>query len=510
MIQRALPDKTIVDRSGPAHNAELRKAISSTRRKLTDNEHADPLLTNSMLTQHVQGIRTACIVFPSVIAVAAAVALQTGFGFDSLLWALIGFCVYAALWLSTRHVDTRDDEDPSTLRKWTAWFYAGHGLAAIIWLVWVTLPCEACAPSDAILLKTLVLMVATAATGTICFSMRWANFASLGLPTALLVLLYGPNASNSEQLLLAVLVIALVFFTLVSSRLRSASKEQASIRYRNSALIAELEVEKTNSEGARQRAEEANLAKSRFLASMSHELRTPLNAILGFSEIMKDEMMGPLGSPQYTEYAGNIHQSGDHLLKIINEILDLSRIEAGKYEMHPEPLSLSQIAEECASLVRLRAQKKSISLRVDAEPNLPLVEADAKAMRQLVLNLLSNAIKSTPQKGEVTVAIGWTSSGGQYVQVRDTGPGIPEDEISVVLSAFGQGSIAIKSAEQGTGLGLPIVQALVELHGGKFRLESELRKGTTAIALLPPHRTLQSTVVHKPVSAATDDHRDAA
>src|SRR5262249_5889637 len=260
----------------------------------------------------------------------------------------------------------------------------------------------------------------------------------------------------------------------------------------------ELEQAKATSDEARRHAEAANLAKSRFLAQMSHELRTPLNAILGFSEVMKSEVFGPHAVPTYKEYASDIHDSGVHLLNLINEILDLSRIEAGRYELNEEAVSLSHIVEDCHHLLKLRARNRGITIHEIFEPDLPRLWADERAVRQICLNLLSNAIKFTPQGGAVWLKVGWTASGGQYISVRDNGPGIPEDEISIVLASFGQGSNAIKSAEQATGLGLPIAKNLIDLHGGTFTLKSKLREGTEVIVTFPPERVMAAL-------APTDD-----
>jgi two-component system cell cycle sensor histidine kinase PleC len=291
---------------------------------------------------------------------------------------------------------------------------------------------------------------------------------------------------------MTIFVTAVVFFVFITDRLFQSNLKILSFQTEKDDLIAELEVAKSMSDEARRRAEEANLAKSRFLASMSHELRTPLNAILGFSEVMSAEVMGPLNNPTYKEYTGDIHRSGQHLLNLINEILDLSRIEAGKYDLSEEAVSLLDIAEDCIGMVQLRARAKNISISQQFEPKLPSLWADEKSLRQVVLNLLSNAVKFTPLGGEINVKVGWTAGGGQYVSINDNGPGIPEEEIPIVLSAFGQGSIAIKSAEQGTGLGLPIVQAILAKHDGQFILKSKLREGTEAIAILPAMRVLQS------------------
>jgi two-component system cell cycle sensor histidine kinase PleC len=246
------------------------------------------------------------------------------------------------------------------------------------------------------------------------------------------------------------------------------------------------------SEEARRRAEEANLAKSRFLASMSHELRTPLNAILGFSEVMGNEVLGPMNNASYREYANDIHVSGQHLLQLINEILDLSRIEAGRYQLNEEPISLVSVAEDCAHLMALKARGKDIRIVEEFEADMPRLFADERAVRQIALNLMSNAVKFTSTGGEVRMRVGWTAGGGQYLSIRDNGPGIPEDEIPVVLSAFGQGAIAIKSAEQGTGLGLPIVQGLVAMHDGSFEIRSKMREGTEVLVTFPAWRVLDA------------------
>jgi len=194
--------------------------------------------------------------------------------------------------------------------------------------------------------------------------------------------------------------------------------------------------------------------------------------------------------PAHKEYSNDIHTSGQHLLNLINEVLDLSRIEAGRYELNEDTVSLTAVVEDCHHLLRLRAQNRGIAIHELFEADLPRLWADERAIRQVCLNLLSNAVKFTPPGGEIWLKVGWTASGGQYLSVKDTGPGIPEDEISIVLSKFGQGSNAIKSAEQGTGLGLPIAKNLIELHGGTFTLKSKVRIGTELIATFPPERVM--------------------
>ena len=225
---------------------------------------------------------------------------------------------------------------------------------------------------------------------------------------------------------------------------------------------------------------------------MSHELRTPLNAVLGFSEVMKAEILGPHSVPTYKEYANDIHESGQHLLNLINEILDLSRIEAGRYELQEEAFRLADVAEDCNRLLKLRAEKKGLNIIQNFKEDLPQLWADERAIRQVCLNLLSNAIKFTPSDGTISLTIGTTESGGQYLSVNDTGPGIPEEEIPRVLKSFGQGSLAHETAEGGTGLGLPIVMGLVDLHGGTFDIKSKLRQGTLVTITLPRERVMQA------------------
>ena len=301
-----------------------------------------------------------------------------------------------------------------------------------------------------------------------------------------------------------------LYFMFLARGLRATALSMLEYRSEKDALIAELEEQKSVSDEARRRAEAANTAKSRFLATMSHELRTPLNAILGFSEVMKAEMFGPLDNPKYLEYAANIQESGKHLLHLINEILDLTRIESGRYELHEEPVRLADVADECHRLLKLRAEGKGIDIVEETDPELPGVWADQRAMRQICLNLMSNALKFTPKGGRITLAVGAMPDGGQFLSVRDTGPGIPADEIPKVMQAFGQGTLAQQSGEGGAGLGLTIVQNLIELHGGSLTLQSELRKGTEAKIVLPGYRVLRAMLPLQPPGQETHRLKGAA
>ena len=199
-----------------------------------------------------------------------------------------------------------------------------------------------------------------------------------------------------------------VYFMFLAKGLNSTALAMLEFRAEKDALIAEIEEEKAISDEARRRAEAANMAKSRFLATMSHELRTPLNAILGFSEVMKSELLGPIENDNYKEYAGNIHDSGRHLLQLINEILDLSRIEAGRYELHEEPVRLADVVEDCLRLLNLRAESKGLHVALEFDKGLGQLWADERAIRQICLNLISNALKFTPRGGSITITVAAT------------------------------------------------------------------------------------------------------
>ncbi|MFN3855506.1 MAG: MFS domain-containing histidine kinase [Phreatobacter sp.] len=385
----------------------------------------------------------------------------------------------------------RLDPEGADLRAWRLRFVLAETAQGLAWVLALTIVMRTDLPeANTFLLVGMLIIVAVSAM--IGSTLPGAVLAS-SLPAGILVIAYFLTMQGLKGAILATMAAGtLVFFAIISNRLYHTNLATLEARAEKDALFGELETAKANSDEARRNAEMANIAKSRFLAQMSHELRTPLNAILGFSEVMKGEMFGPHSSPQYAEYARDIHASGQHLLSLINEILDLSRIEAGRYELNEEAITLAHVVEECHHLLKVRAKNKGVEIVERFEPNLPKLWADERAIRQIVLNLMSNAIKFTPAGGEITLKVGWTASGGQYVAVKDTGPGIPEDEIPIVLSNFGQGSNAIKSAEQGTGLGLPIVQGLVSMHGGTFTLRSTVRVGTEVTATFPAERVMEA------------------
>ncbi|MFN3814668.1 ATP-binding protein [Brevundimonas sp.] len=242
-------------------------------------------------------------------------------------------------------------------------------------------------------------------------------------------------------------------------------------------------------EVAMTRAEAANQAKSEFLANMSHELRTPLNAINGFSEIMAGEMFGPLGDERYKGYAVDILNSGQHLLALINDILDMAKIEAGKMTLHYEAVDLSEICQDAIRLMRGRAQECGLKLSLDA-PDMPEIEADYRALKQVLLNLISNAVKFTPDGGAITVSLALIGERVR-VAVTDTGIGIPPEDLARLAQPFEQVESQHSKTNQGTGLGLALTKSLIEMHHGEMIIESEMGQGTVVSFVLPQRRPVE-------------------
>lgn len=236
---------------------------------------------------------------------------------------------------------------------------------------------------------------------------------------------------------------------------------------------------------ARQSAEQANRSKSDFLAHMSHELRTPLNAVIGFTEIIKDELYGPLGNNTYNEYIGDIHQSANLLLSLINDILDLSKAEAGKIEIRREPVSITRALEQSISILRNQAADTGIQIEWKQMPNLPLVYGDPLRIKQILLNLLSNAIKFTEKGGAVFIRAQADQENRLFLSVTDTGIGIPEKEQQRIFEPFTQVETLLTRTKEGSGLGLPLTKRLVELHDGTLELMSTPGVGTTVAVRLP-------------------------
>lgn len=489
--------------------------VKATRTQLSNSTTNARAFEYDLLSMFVHNELAAAFTMPALTVIFSLASMFWAPAYQAMTWLLMVIAAKVLLLELCRRF-TAADPNTMDVARWRRTFVLAELLNGLTWagfaligasLVTPAAPAFMAFSSHVFLFATLIVLLAIRMT----FASTTMMILCAGtIPMTVAVV--GRLFMLGEPFYFALASMAIgvhIYFLFLAKGLHSTALAMLEFRAQKDTLIAALEEEKLVSDEARRRAESANKAKSRFLATMSHELRTPLNAIMGFAEVMKAELLGPHANATYQDYAKNIHDSGSHLLHLINEILDLSRIEAGRYELHEESVHLADVADDCHRLLRLRAQNKGVQLVEDYEDILPEVWVDQRAIRQICLNLMSNALKFTPKGGSVVVSIKQNETGGQTLIVSDTGPGIPAEEIPKVLQAFGQGSLAHETAEGGTGLGLPIVQNLVELHDGKFELKSELRKGTQAIVHLPHTRVLTSKAAYGDVNDLLQQERSA-
>jgi signal transduction histidine kinase len=278
----------------------------------------------------------------------------------------------------------------------------------------------------------------------------------------------------------------------VRKRVRVSRPKKADLKQqieRLETMKCELEATAESLKLALETAAHDSRSKSHYLATMSHELRTPLNAIIGFSEILKDEIFGPIGSARYRDYAANIHRSGAYLLNLINDLLDMAKLDAGKFDLSESAVDVGKTIADCVDLMEPQARKSKVTLSAAPCTQPFVLRCDERRVRQILLNLLSNAVKFTPEGGEVKVSAGATPDGFAIV-IADTGIGIALEDIPRALERFGQIDSALSRKHQGTGLGLPLAKTLIELHGGRLSIASEVGVGTKVMAMFPLARLI--------------------
>ncbi|HUU67750.1 MAG TPA: ATP-binding protein [Methyloceanibacter sp.] len=473
-----------------SHKRRAYRSVQEVREKLAYRSGPQPEFEYELLMMFVKNELSAAVTTPLLAIVVAMGAMFWAPPRALLLWLCAVFIAKGILIALCRQFAKAPREDTSTA-GWRAKIASAEFLYGVTWasVAFISPETQGEAAHTFIFASLLVVISMRMLFASTVMPIVYAGT----LPMTIAIVVRFALLDDPFYWAMAAMAVGVhIYFIWLMSGFNMTVLAMLEYRAEKDALIAELEQSKSISDDARLRAEEANLAKSRFLATMSHELRTPLNAILGFSEIMRGEILGPHANPTYKEYADDIHQSGQHLLTLINEILDISRIEAGRYELRESPIALADVVEDCHRLMRLRAENKGLKIVEDFEKNLSQLWADERATRQICLNLLSNAIKFTPSGGTITLKVGRTALGGQFLSVKDTGPGIPEGEIPRVLRSFGQGSLAHQTAEGGTGLGLPITKGLTELHDGTFELKSKLRYGTEVIVALPRSRVMEA------------------
>jgi two-component system cell cycle sensor histidine kinase PleC len=390
-------------------------------------------------------------------------------------------------YLCNLYEQTRKDKLKST--EWVGMLCASETLIAVCWVIPLFAYWETGNQSQHIYLVsiTLAAIAARVLTAGNYMPIILAGTGIIALATMTRCLLESGLVYN---MLASIVVLAEIFFVQLARRLQGTAQEMLVFKAEREALIGQLDGALCEAEIARSKAEEANLAKSRFLATMSHELRTPLNAILGFSEILSKEMMGPHAVPVYKSYSDDIHYSGDYLLKLINDILDLSRIEANRSDLDIEPVDPCVVARESAELLSIQTSHKAQTVQFDFPDEPVRLLADNRALRQMWLNLLSNAVKFAPEASNICVSIRQKSNGSVILSVADNGPGLHADELDFMRTAFVRGTYAREKAIDGAGLGLSIVNGLAKLHEAELAMKSNQPTGLIVSIEFPSHKVL--------------------
>jgi len=463
--------------------------------------NADPRILKSQLDVIAAIDRSAWIVTPAwalILGLIASNALIPSLGAVPLAQALFfPLAISLASFATYSLYDRYRAEAPGALARLQVWRHrfmlaqiavsAAWGL--LPWLLW----------EEGNLANHLFLLVATSTTLASLLVSRLGSLRMLiggMVPIIVITTIRYVWAGDAVHLVFAVLTPAYAIHLYVDGkRFIAQFEDDVRLRFHVQDMAVALETARDEALSKRYEAESANAAKSAFLANMSHELRTPLNAILGFSEIIGTECFGPVGNARYKDYAGDIHSSGAHLLSLINDLLDIAKIEAGRMEIAPHPLDARRTFDIALKLIASKAREKGQSLTIAVDPSASALHGDERAIKQILINLVSNAVKFTPEGGRIDVVASMARDGGFQILVKDNGPGIPRDKLDKIFTPFSQVDNRYDRQAGGTGLGLALVRGLAELHGGRAWIESEFGKGCSVFVNLPVYAPGQSSAV---------------
>jgi two-component system cell cycle sensor histidine kinase PleC len=350
--------------------------------------------------------------------------------------------------------------------------------AGVAWSLWL----EGCAANHAFVV--IIMAMALWAMALTRCAVRVVFLSGLSALAAPLCLRFATSTGEVAHVFLALFPVWMTYMLFSGLAASRRVDDMLAARFANEDLSKALAQARDEAVLKREEAETASRSKTAFLANMSHELRTPLNAIIGFSEIIMSQALGA-NNVRYPEYAGDIHASGTHLLTLINEILDVAKIEAGRMEIDPRPLHLASALEGVERIMSIRAREKALEITYSVSPAVSDIVADERAFRQILLNLLSNALKFTPKGGQIDVSCDEAEDGGTIVSVTDNGPGIPADKLALLFKPFTQVDNRFSHHHGGTGLGLALVQGLARLHNGRAWIESTEGQGTCVFVYFP-------------------------
>ena len=467
--------------------------LSSTfERWLRHHVDSDPRLLKVQVARAAEALRSAMYDAPLWAATVALLGTQITGMFGNVPLS-DGFAFVAVITLSSiarflvlqrfAQWSAKPDSLEATFR-WSRYFLV---LQVVVSAAWGTCPWLMWEPNN--LVNHVFLCLASLAVGARFLVTRTGQYELLVVSLVPLLVIVSARFLADMTWESTTLVIMMSLYTLrlvvESRKVSDRTSSDSHLRFINEDRARDLEEARDEALKKRFEAETANASKTAFLANMSHELRTPLNAILGFSEIIARECLGPVGVMRYKEYANDIHHSGAHLLSLINDLLDVAKIEAGRMEIEPHMMEAERTLEDALKLVSIKARERNQTLTIEVDRDAGVIYADERAFKQIAINLVSNSVKFTPEGGCILVRGSRLANGDFELMVEDTGAGIPKDKIDRIFLPFSQIDNRYDRQTGGTGLGLALVRGLAELHGGRAWVESEEGKGARVFVVFP-------------------------